>query len=33
MSLNNKDDEESITWFDEDKQFDTTREAHEWVYK
>lgn len=32
MPFNNKDYEESITWFDEDRQFDTIREAHEWVY-
>ncbi|MBE9916445.1 hypothetical protein G8C92_20720 [Paenibacillus donghaensis] len=32
MPFNNKDYEESIIWFDEDKQFDTIQEAHEWVY-
>ncbi|WP_138493815.1 hypothetical protein [Paenibacillus pinistramenti] len=26
------DHEESITWFDEHKEFETIREAHEWVY-
>ena len=32
MNFNNKDSEDTITWFDEEMSFETMREAHEWVY-
>ncbi|WP_115991098.1 hypothetical protein [Cohnella lupini] len=32
MHQSDKNSEDSISWFLEEKQFETIREAHEWVY-